>query len=76
MALASRWRDSLILAVFGVAAYTRTVVLLIIGAAMSMTAEVALTLDADLAGGGLYLLCSWRRDRATFTLLSLVFWDI
>jgi hypothetical protein len=48
---------------------------------MSMTAEVALTLDANLAGGGLHrwlgicpnLLCLWRRDRATFTLLSLVF---
>ena len=60
----------------GVAAHTRTGVLLIIGTVMSMTAEVALTLGADLAGGGLYLLCSWRRDRATFTLLSLVFWNI
>ncbi len=57
MALASRWPESLILAVFGVAAHTRTVVLPIIGTAMSMTVEVALMLDADLAGGGLYLLC-------------------
>ncbi len=75
-ALASRWPDSIILAVFGVAEYTRTGVLPIIGTAISMTAEVALTLGADLAGRGLYLLCSWRRDRATFTLLSLVFRDI
>ena len=68
----------------GVAVYTRIVILPIIGTVMSMTAEVALTLDADLAGGGLYrwlgiypnLLCSWRRDTTTFTLLSLVFWDI
>jgi hypothetical protein len=51
---------------------------------MLMTAEVAPTLDADLASGGLHrwlgncpnLLCLWRRDRATFTLLSLVFWSI
>jgi hypothetical protein len=61
---------------FGVAVYAGTVVLPIIGTTMSMTAEVALMLDADLASGGLYLLCSWQRDRATFTLLSLVFWDI
>ena len=37
-----------------------------------MTAEVALTLGADLAGRGLYLLCLWRRDRAAFARLSLV----
>lgn len=41
-----------------------------------MTTEVALTLGADLAGGGLYLLCLWRYDRASFTLLSLVFWNV
>jgi hypothetical protein len=69
-ALASWWLESLVLAVLSV---TRRVVLPVIGTTMPMTAEVALTLGADLAGGGLYLLCSWRRDRATFTLLSLVF---
>jgi hypothetical protein len=57
-ALASRWLESLIFAVLSVAAYTRRVVLPVIGTAMLMTAEVALTLGTDLAGGGLYLLCS------------------
>ncbi len=56
----------------GVAAHTRTVVLPIIGTRMPITAEVALTLGADLASRGLYLLCLWGRDRAAFTLLSPV----
>jgi hypothetical protein len=57
----------------GVAIYTRIVVLPIIGIGISITAEVALTLSADLASGGLHLLYSWQRDRAAFILRSLVF---
>jgi hypothetical protein len=41
-ALAPRRPDTIILAVFSVAAHIRTVVLLIIGIALSTTAEVAL----------------------------------
>ncbi len=67
---------------FGV--YTRTVVLPIIGVVMSTTAEVALTLDADVAGGRLYgwhyifpdLLRLCRHDGTMHTLLPSVVWNI
>ena len=71
--LASWWLENIILAIFGIAINAGILVLPIIGTAISIIAEVTLTLDADLVGGGLSLLCLWRRDRATFTLLSLVF---
>ncbi len=72
------------LAVFGVAAHTRTVVLPIIGIVTLTTAEDMLTFDADVAGGRLHgwlgscpnLLCLWRHDRTTLALLSSVVCNI
>ncbi len=82
-ALASRWPDGIIPAVFGVAAHTRTVILITIGIVMLTAAEAALTLDA-VTGGRLHgwlgispdLPCLWGDDRTILAMPSSVVWKM